>query len=281
MNLQESIRRIIKENNTEKILRVIDNYIKENYPKFNETDANYEDYESDDGHIIVTYHNPDGGQFFAIYRDKRNELELNRDIYNDLYMTFDYNIKYVIDWFNFEFGENAKYLVKPDKYEDDEDDDYFNYLMNQNLQESIRRILREETNQKNEGLFNLINDLGLYGFMEDMGLNYSEIVFKIGELPREIKIQYIKDVVNNLEQTPGELDLSYTIGSIPLFIDEDDNTVYVESIYNRDNKLKLHTYITTEDGYDDYIAIYEDDLDYETLDTLVAELSEKLQHKIN
>ena len=146
-----------------------------------------------------------------------------------------------------------------------------------NLQENIRRILREETNQKHEGLLNLIRELGLYTFMRDTALKYSDI----GELPRDIKIQYLKDVVNNLEQSPGELDLSYTIGSIPLFIDEDDNTVYVESIYNRNNKLKFYTYITTEDGYDDYNAIYEDDLDYETLDTLVAELSEKLQHERN
>jgi hypothetical protein len=195
-------------------------------------------------------------------------------------MTFDYNIKYVIDWFNFEFGENAKYLVKPDKYEDDEDD-YFNYLMNQNLQESIRRIIREETNQKNEGLFNLINDLGLYGFMEDMGLNYSEIVFKIGELPREIKIQYIKDVVNNLEQTPGELDLTFITGSIPLYENDDWQTVYVEYLTNDNNVLRVHLTTFDDDNRDEYDTIHEDDLDYETLDTLVAELSEKLQHNRN
>ena len=277
MNLQENIRRIIRESNTEKIIRVIDNYIKENYPKFNEKDAKYEDYESSDGYLIITYHNPDGGQFFAIYRDKRNELELNRDIYNDLYMTFGHNVEYVIDWFNFEFGENAKYLVKPDKYEDDEDDDYFNYLMNQNLQESIKRVLREELNQKREGLLNLIRETGLYEFLQSTGLNYMDI----GELPRDIKIQYLNDVVSDLEQLPYEFDLTSTIGPIPLFIDEDDNTVYVESIYNRNNKLKLYTYITTEDGYDEYNVIYEDDLDYETLDTLIIELSYKLQHDRN
>ena len=119
MNLQESIRRILREERTNKMVSLIDKYMKEYYPKFNEEDAEYEDYESDDGYLKITYHNPDGGQYFATYRDKRNELELNRNVYNDLYMVFGSDVKYVIDWFNFEFGENVKYLIRPE--EEDED----------------------------------------------------------------------------------------------------------------------------------------------------------------
>jgi len=42
----------------------------------------------------------------------------------------------------------------------------------------------------------------------------------------------------------------------------------------------VHTYIVSEEGYEgDYDVIFENDLDNETLDILVTELSEKLQHK--
>jgi hypothetical protein len=146
-----------------------------------------------------------------------------------------------------------------------------------NLQESIRRILREELNQKREGLLNLIRETGLYEFLQSTGLNYMDI----GELPRDIKIQYLNDVVSDLEELPYEFDLIYTIGPIPLFIDEDDNTVYVDAIYNRNNKVKLSTYKINEDGIEKYSVILEEDIDNEVLDTLIIELSYKLQHEIN
>ena len=151
-----------------------------------------------------------------------------------------------------------------------------------NQQESIRRILREETNPKKEGLLNIIKGAGLYDFTKMTGLNYSDIYNKVGELPRDIKIEYLKDVISDLQQTPNELDLTFITGSIPLYENDDWQMVYVEYLTNDDNVLRVHTFIVTEEGYDDdYDTIDENNIDYETLDTLVSEISDKLQHNRN
>jgi hypothetical protein len=149
-----------------------------------------------------------------------------------------------------------------------------------NLQEQIRKVLKEETNPKKEGLLNLIKGAGLYDFTKMTGLNYSDIYNKVGELPRDIKIEYLKDVISDLQPTPNELDLTFITGPIPLYENDDWQTVYVDYISNRNKTLRIHTFIVTEEGYDDdYDTIDENNIDYETLDTLVSEISEKLQYK--
>jgi hypothetical protein len=148
-----------------------------------------------------------------------------------------------------------------------------------NLQEHIRKVLREETDPKKEGLLNLIKGEGLYNFTKDTGLSYNDIYHRIGELPREVKIQYLKDVINDLEQSPGELDLTFITGSIPLYENDDWQMVYVEYLNNDDNVLRVHLTTFIDDNRDEYDTIHEDDLDYETLKTLVSEISEKLQYK--
>ena len=151
-----------------------------------------------------------------------------------------------------------------------------------NLQEQIKRILREETDPKKEGLLNLIKGAGLYDFTKMTGLNYSDIYNKVGELPRDIKIEYLKDVISDLQQTPNELDLTFITGSIPLYENNDWQMVYVEYLSNDDNVLRVHlATFDDEGGVDDFNTIHEDDIDYETLDTLVSEISDKLQHNRN
>jgi len=149
-----------------------------------------------------------------------------------------------------------------------------------NLKESIIRILKEETNSKHEGMLNILKDVGLYDFTKMTGLKYMDIVFDVGELPRDVKIQYLKDVVSDLQQIPDELDLTFLTGSIPLYENDDWQMVYAGFISNEDDILKLHEY-TIDEKYDDanYETVYEDDIDDEILETLVTELSEKLQHK--
>ncbi len=78
---------------------------------------------------------------------------------------------------------------------------------------------------------------------------------------------------------PDELDLTFLTGSIPLYENDDWQMVYAEYLSNDDNVLKVYVYTFGEDGEDEYDTIHEDDIDYETLETLVTELSEKLQHK--
>jgi hypothetical protein len=55
--------------------------------------------------------------------------------------------------------------------------------------------------------------------------------------------------------------------------------VYVEYLNNDDNVLRVHLTTFIDDNRDEYDTIHEDDLDYETLKTLVSEISEKLQYK--
>ena len=147
------------------------------------------------------------------------------------------------------------------------------------LKESIRRILKEETDPKKEGLLNIIQEDGLYNFTKDTGLSYNDIYHRIGELPSEVKIQYLKDVVDDLQQFPGELDLTFITGSIPLYGNDNRQTVYVEYLTNDNNVLRVHLTTFNDDNRDEYDTIHEDDIDYETLETLVSELSEKLQYK--
>ena len=157
----------------------------------------------------------------------------------------------------------------------------FNRYKKNMVQESIRRILKEETDPKKEGLLNIIQEDGLYNFTKDTGLSYNDIYHRIGELPREVKIQYLKDVVDDLQQFPGELDLTFITGSIPLYENDDWQMVYAEYLTNDDNVLRVHLTTFDDDNRDEYDTIHEDDIDYETLETLVTELSEKLQHNRN
>jgi hypothetical protein len=158
------------------------------------------------------------------------------------------------------------------------------FLINQTIyniimQRLIRKILKEETESKKGGLLNIIQEDGLYNFTKDTGLSYNDIYHRMGELPREVKIQYLKDVVDDLQQFPGELDLTFITGSIPLYENDDWQMVYVEYLTNDDNVLRVHLTTFIDDNRDEYDTIHEDDLDYETLDTLVSEISEKLQHQ--
>ena len=76
-----------------------------------------------------------------------------------------------------------------------------------NLQESIRKALREES-QKQSRLLPTIEEDGLYQVMQDTGLSLKKIKSKIGELPREVFERYVKDFLENDEMG---LDLSVPV----------------------------------------------------------------------
>ena len=76
-----------------------------------------------------------------------------------------------------------------------------------NLQENIRKALREES-QKQSRLLSTIEEDGLYQVMQDTGLSLKQIKSKIGELPREVYERYVKDF---LEKDELGLDLSIPV----------------------------------------------------------------------
>lgn len=66
-----------------------------------------------------------------------------------------------------------------------------------NLQENIRKVLREESQK--QSLLTLLNQHGLYEFMKMTGLSLPQIYTKTGELPREVFERYIKDFLEKDE----------------------------------------------------------------------------------
>jgi hypothetical protein len=104
-----------------------------------------------------------------------------------------------------------------------------------NLQENIRKILREES-QKQSRLLLSINQDGLYQVMKDTSLSLPQIISKTGELSREVLEQYIKDFVENeAESIPvgSDGDIGFVF-PIPLSKNKE-----VESFYMSKGKLTL------------------------------------------
>ena len=103
-----------------------------------------------------------------------------------------------------------------------------------NLQENIRRVLKEES-QKQSALLSSIEEDGLYQVMKDTGLSLPQIISKTGELSREVLERYIKNFVENeAESIPGsDGDIGFVF-PIPLSKNKE-----VESFYLSKGKLTL------------------------------------------
>ena len=99
------------------------------------------------------------------------------------------------------------------------------------LQESIRRILREEN--KKSGLLKAIEEDGLFQVMQDTGLSLPQIYTKTGELPREVFERYIKDFIKHdgYHQTDGSVQLGYEV--------EIQTHVYTEHFYMKGDRVTV------------------------------------------
>ena len=103
-----------------------------------------------------------------------------------------------------------------------------------NIQQNIRRVLKEES-QKQSALLSSVEEDGLYQVMKDTGLSLPQITSKTGELPREVLERYIKNFVENeAESIPGsDGDIGFVF-PIPLSKNKE-----VESFYLSKGKLTL------------------------------------------
>ena len=112
MNLQESIRRILKETNTEKMIRLVGQYMNAMYPDFKEGVVDVEEYDRIDGRIwMEVYRKPNSEHVYAKYYNSKKELELDLEIANSLESMFNDDMTYVVEWFNNEFGTDAEYVT--------------------------------------------------------------------------------------------------------------------------------------------------------------------------
>ncbi len=113
-------------------------------------------------------------------------------------------------------------------------------IVNMNLQENIRRVLKEESQK--QSLLSLIEEHGLYEFIKMTGLSLPQIYTKTGELPREVLEGYIKDFIKQ-EGHP-----SWYHGSLVLmFAVEIQKNIQIENFYLENDKVTVEI-----SGYNDY-----------------------------
>ena len=153
----------------------------------------------------------------------------------------------------------------------DELTDYFHdhciVLKNDNLQESIRRILREEN--KKSGLLKAIEEDGLYQFIQDTGLSMGQIILKYDNLPREVFERYIKDFLNEegYHQTDGAVQLGYEV--------EISHNLYVNHFYMKGDKVTVETrryndYNEQTEGYIESLSNLTDEEIFSIVDDMTS-----------
>ena len=119
MNLQQTIRRILKEETQDDNLKdlyekvgIVDEFMKTFYPELNRRDV--EIVEHDDGYKMTFIGEDDKitGGIYAQYYPLIYELILNPELYKSLRKYLGDNLmEYIIEWFNYEFGLKAEYIT--------------------------------------------------------------------------------------------------------------------------------------------------------------------------
>jgi hypothetical protein len=121
-----------------------------------------------------------------------------------------------------------------------------------NLQESIRRILREEN--KKSSLLSIIEENGLYELISSTGLHINEIEQKVGQFSREVIERFIIDVVKEHHTDIDEdgqtyiLDLEEYFDVVPIGNNDYD---YVVQLIVTNNELLFLVDLYNEDEYGD------------------------------
>jgi uncharacterized protein (DUF2237 family) len=95
------------------------------------------------------------------------------------------------------------------------------------------RYTMNESENKKSGLLRVIEEDGLFQVMQDTGLTLPQIYTKTGELPREVFERYIKDFIkhNGFEQTNDVVLLPSVIGL--------HTNVYIKFFYLEKDKVTL------------------------------------------
>jgi hypothetical protein len=108
--MKDLIRNILKEEHTNKMVKLIGQYMNAFYPNFkeDEVDVEYYDYGN---YTMEVFRDKETKKLYARYIDHKKELELNDEMAESLTGIFNEDdMIYIIDWFNNEFGANAEYV---------------------------------------------------------------------------------------------------------------------------------------------------------------------------
>jgi hypothetical protein len=93
----------------EKIINLIDKFIKFKYPDFSKENCHVMKDGNSDAPYLVYFK---GKKEFAKYHLWEKELQLKRELFEDLNNYFESPLMdYFIDWFNQEFSQDAEYIT--------------------------------------------------------------------------------------------------------------------------------------------------------------------------
>jgi len=143
-----------------------------------------------------------------------------------------------------------------------------------NLQENIKKVLREETDKK-ESLLKIIEENGLYAFMGMTGLSLPEVYEKAGELPRNILEQYLIDCIMEEGHETHFDDRKYLLVATSI-----SHNTYVDYISTEGKTLWVEISEYGDDDNDDPEDVYTtsaDNLSHSNIFDLVNEITE---HKL-
>jgi hypothetical protein len=146
--------------------------------------------------------------------------------------------------FDFELSQTNQRIKDLEKLPDDIKNMNIDDLLN--LEESIKRILREDKKLK---LLSNIKENGLYDVISSTGLHINQVEQKVGQLSREVLERFITDVLKEHGEFLAEETQTYTIDldgwpldAVPIANDE-----YVERIRTTDDEL-LFTVVFYEEN---------------------------------
>jgi hypothetical protein len=145
---------------------------------------------------------------------------------------------------------------------------------NMNLQEQIRKVLKEETDKK-ESLLKIIEENGLYAFMGMTGLSLPEVYENAGELPRNILKQYLIDCIMEEGYETHYDDRKYLLVATSI-----SNNTYIDYISTEGKTLWVEISEYGDDDNDDPEDVYTtsaDNLSYDNIFDIVNEITE---HKL-
>jgi hypothetical protein len=110
-NQQEHIRKVLKEDHSEKMIMLIGKYLNVMYSGINKKDVFTEEYEDTRGYSVISFHDLENHAYFGKYHYGTKELQLSERLFNELENLFNDEMEYVIDWFNNEFDLDAEYVT--------------------------------------------------------------------------------------------------------------------------------------------------------------------------
>jgi len=125
-----------------------------------------------------------------------------------------------------------------------------------------------ESENKKTGLFRAIEEDGLFQVMQDTGLSLPQIYTKTGELPREVLEGYIKDFIKQegYYQTNGDVQLRFTVGI--------QKNIQIETFYMKGDKVTLEIwgyngYGEQTDGYIESLSNLSDDQIFTIVENMI------------